>query len=256
VAPRSLYLALWLVQAAGAQEIRDVLKSAEIERRLAGAGEVTLESQPNYAIVLRSEAGKGSPRAHSSADEIWWVRGGQAKVSLGTLVYDVAGGDVLRLPRNTRHAVEGSLKYLAVRVFPLSGRPHGLFPDKRMPEVLKKAAIEATIAGNDTNQPLHSAPNFTLNHVIYAGKSGPWEAHRDCVDIYFIQHGSGKAHLGGAITNPKEVSPGEIRGAGVSGSRAHEIAPGDLVVIPRMGAHYVTPAAPKLAYLLIKVWAD
>ncbi|MBM3775980.1 MAG: hypothetical protein FJW37_12590, partial [Acidobacteria bacterium] len=91
MAPRSLYLALWLVQAAGAQEIRDVLKSAEIERRLAGAGEVTLESQPNYAIVLRSEAGKGSPRAHSSADEIWWVRGGQAKVSLGTLVYDVAG---------------------------------------------------------------------------------------------------------------------------------------------------------------------
>jgi mannose-6-phosphate isomerase-like protein (cupin superfamily) len=125
-----------------------------------------------------------------------------------------------------------------------------------MPDVLKKADIDATISRSESNQPLHGASNFTMNYVIYAGRPGPWEAHRDCVDIYFMQSGNGTAHLGGEIVNAKEETPGEIRGTGVKGARTHQIGPGDIVLIPRMGTHYMVPSSVKLAYLLMKVWAE
>jgi hypothetical protein len=80
---RRLVLAFLVVAALGRGEIRDVLKSAEIERRLAGtSGETAVHERPNFAIVLRTVNGKTSA-AHANADEVWWVRSGQAKISLG-----------------------------------------------------------------------------------------------------------------------------------------------------------------------------
>ncbi|MGH9660491.1 MAG: hypothetical protein ACRD96_18215, partial [Bryobacteraceae bacterium] len=81
-------------------------------------------------------------------------------------------------------------------------------------------------------------------------------AHRGCVDVYFMQAGRGTAHLGGSITNPKEDTPGEIRGDGVKGTRTYEIGPGDLVLIPRNGTHHMIPKTPKLGYVLLKIWSE
>jgi mannose-6-phosphate isomerase-like protein (cupin superfamily) len=151
------------------------------------------------------------------------------------------------------------LDYVAVRISPAGEGPaaSGIRPGARtMPDVLRASEIAETFAKFNTNQPIHSAPNFTMNYVIYSGHAGPWEAHRGCVDIYFLKIGTATAELGGQIRNAKEESPGEPRGDGVTGSRRNSVGPGDIVVIPRNTAHHMTPTSAKLGYLLMKVWAE
>ena len=244
-------------------EIQDVLKSAEIDRMLARAADsLAVHEKPNFAVVLRVAQGKPNPpQTQSNVDEVWFVRRGKAGLTLGTSRYDAADGDIVHVPRGTAFQVDpgsGRFEYVAVRVFPATGRPApgGFIPTGKMPDVLKKSVIDATFANSEKNQPLHAGSNFTVNYVVYKGRSGPWEAHRGCVDIYFLHDGTATAQLGGVISNPKEETPGEIRGDGVSGARASQIGPGDIVLIPRNTAHHMTPASGKLGYMLVKVWAD
>jgi len=259
-------LYLWAAAAAGGAEIRDVMKSAAIDAQLAklGGGEhVAVHEGPGYAILLAVHAGKpGSEEIHAGADEVLWVRRGTARLQLGDARHEIAAGDFIHVPRGTRHRMDpgaGRIELVVARVFPtgenLPARAGFLAP-RRMPDVLRKAQIEATFAKFDANQPLHSAANFTMNYVIYQGRSGPWEAHHGCVDVYFLHVGTARALLGGEILGAKQEQPGEIRGTGVTGARTHQIAPGDLVVIPRNGAHHMQPAGEKLGYLLMKVWVE
>jgi len=246
-------------------EIRDVIKSAELDAMLARANpDRALHERPNYAVWLKVHDGKPGPQeTHPDSDDILHIRKGSAKVALGDRRYDVGAGDIVHIPRNTPHRIDpgrGRLEYVVVRIFPagdsLPARPGIRPPARRMADVLTKAEIDATIAKSDSNQPIHSSPGYTMNYVIYSGRSGPWEAHRGCVDIYFMQQGTGKAELGGEILNPKEESPGEPRGDGVKGARTYDVGPGDMVLIPRNGVHHMQPVSPKLAYVLMKVWAD
>jgi hypothetical protein len=95
-----------------------------------------------------------------------------------------------------------------------------------MPDVLRASQITETFAKFDSNQPIHSAANFTLNYVIYIGRIGPWEAHHGCVDIYFLKIGTAVAQIGGQIQDAKEESPGEPRGPGVTNARRYKIRSG------------------------------
>jgi mannose-6-phosphate isomerase-like protein (cupin superfamily) len=244
-------------------EIKDVLKSAEIDRMFAHNGEsLAVHERPNFAVALRVAEGKAkAPQTQTGVDEVWFVRRGEARVTLGAGHHDVSAGDMVHVPRGTTFQVDPGrdrFEYVAVRVFPATGRPApgGFIPTGPMPEVVKKSDIDAVFAGAEKNQALHGGTNFTVNYVIYKGRSGPWEAHRGCVDIYFLHDGTATAQLGGVISNPKEESPGEIRGDGVSGARPHQIGPGDIVLIPRNTAHHMTPAAGTLGYMLVKVWAE
>jgi mannose-6-phosphate isomerase-like protein (cupin superfamily) len=258
-------LLLTLVLALGSigwGEIHDVLKSAEIDRMLAHGGETTAHEKPNFSIMIRVAQGKPKPpQTRAGVDEVWFVRRGQAVVTLGGARHDAGSGDIVHVPRGTAFQIDpgnGRFEYVAVRVFPATGRPlpGGFIPTGPMPDVVKKSDIDATFAKSEKNQPLHAGSNFTVNYVIYKGRSGPWEAHRGCADIYFLHDGTATAQLGGTISNPKEETPGEIRGDGVSGARSHQIGPGDIVLIPRNTAHHMTPAGDKLGYMLMKVWAE
>jgi len=282
--PLMVLLAAVSASAVSAQ-IRDVLKRKEIDAMFSlTTRDRAVHEMPNYAIWFQVRSGKPGPaELHRNADAILFVRRGNATVSLGgelaeakesapgeflgagirrARAHAVGAGDVVHIPRGTPHRIDpgsGRFEYAVVRVFPTGDNlPHqtGSLAPRHMPELVKSSQIDATIASFDTNQPLHGAKNYTINYVIYKGRSGPWEAHRGCVDIYFIRAGTGRAELGGEISNAKEETPGEIRGDGVKGARVYEIGPGDMVVIPRHGAHHVTPLGEKLGYLLVKVWAE
>jgi mannose-6-phosphate isomerase-like protein (cupin superfamily) len=264
-------------------EIRDVLKSAEIDAMFARTvGSLVAHETPVYQVVFKVIDGEpDSPSMNSHADEIWFVRSGHAQLAMGDSLidpkptgsgrivgasmkpsrqYEIGGGDIVNLPRNTAYQVnpgDGRVAYVAVRVFPETAHPDRMLPEPApMADVLTSSARDAVFADNDSNQPLHSVPNLNVNYVIYKGRPGPWEAHRGCVDIYFVHTGSGIAHLGGEITDPVEEAPGEIRGNGVRGARTHEIGRGDIVLIPYHTAHYMVPTADKLGYNLVKVWAQ
>lgn len=278
-----LLIATFLAVDCGTAEIRDVLKSQEIDAMFSGTDKsLTVHETPEFAIVFRVADGEPGPHlANPQADEIWFVRSGRAQLLIGgSLVnpretssgriagsgarqsrrIEIGAGDIVSLPRDTPFRLDpgaGRLEYATVRAFP--SRAH---PDRRlnrpspMEDVVKSAARDAVFADNDTNQPLHSVRNLSVNYVIYTGRPGPWESHRGCADIYFVRTGRGTAHLGGEIMNPVEEAPGETRGTGVTGARAHEIGPGDIVLIPHNTAHYVVPTTEKLGYNLVKVWAQ
>jgi mannose-6-phosphate isomerase-like protein (cupin superfamily) len=245
-------------------EIHDVLKSAEIEASLAKVqGSSIVHQRPNFSISLGSQEGAtGAFETHAGADEVIFIRRGSGALRLEDRKYEISSGDVINVRRKTAHRIDapsGRIEYVAVRISPAGeGRAaSGIRPAPRiMPDVLRASEIDETFAKFDSNQPIHSAPNFTMNYVIYSGHAGPWEAHRGCVDIYFLKIGTAASQLGGQIRNAKEESPGEIRGDGVTGDRRYSVGPGDIVVIPREMAHHMDPTSAKLGYQLIKVWAE
>ncbi len=245
-------------------EIHDVMKSSEIDKTIAqGKQSVILQKAPNHAVVLRVYAGKPSPpEMDNGADEVWFVRQGNAKVSLGSQKYEVSGGDLVNVPRKTPYQVDpgtGKFALEAVQVVPEGGRnpAHPL----RMPDVVKKADIDATMAKFDPNarspgQPLHSGNNFSVGYNIRKGHSGPWESHTRSLQYYFVWVGTSKIQLGGEILNPKEdlaIGPGEMRGTGISGAREYSIGPGDIVLIPPNIAHHVDLTSPMQLYFLVSI---
>lgn len=239
---------------------QEVWKSAEIEQLLEETRQDRiLLARPAYELRLRVLEGKLS--GQEAADQIIQVRRGRARVKLAGGHYEAGAGDFLHVVRNTAYEIDPGgkrLELVLVRIIASAAElaERAGFRPRQMPELLKKSEIDATIARHDSNQPLHASKAYTLNYVIYPGKPGPWEAHRGCVDIYFVQQGKARAQLGGRILKAREEQPGEIRGEGVEGAREYEIGPGDLVHIPRNGAHHMIPAGGKLAYLLLKIWAE
>ena len=244
-------------------EIHDVLKNGEIEASLAKVNGISIVyERPNFSIALGAQKGAGSLETHDAVDEVLFIRRGTASLQLGDHRYEIGPGDIINVKRKTAHRLDarsGRIEYVAVRIAAAgAGAPaSGIRPAPRiMPDVLRASEIAETFAKFDANQPIHTAPNFTMNYVIYSGRAGPWEVHRGCADIYFLKIGTAAAELGGQIRNAKEESPGEPRGDGVDGSRHHAVGPGDIVLIPRNTAHHMTPTSAKLGYVLLKVWVE
>lgn len=249
-------------------EVPRVWKSAEIGAGAANAnprGARPLHSGAGYSIRLQSLGKKQRSVSGESVDQILWIRSGSGRLVLGSPVRraEITVGDLVRLPRRTPYSIEphgGKFEFVAVRVMPLAaGRaaPAGIRPaGGEMGEVVKKAEIDATIARTPANAPLHSQDNFTVNYVLFKGRTGPWEAHAGCADIYLVQTGTGAIQLGGSIENAKEETSGEPRGTGMIGSQESAVGAGDLVAIPRNVAHHMNPKTLPLAYVLIKVWAE
>ncbi len=269
---RSCLLTILLLSAwPGLCEIRDVLKSAEIDALMAKTQNSTdVLVKPNYIISLRVQSGPGSWVTHFDADEIWLVRRGTAKLSLGEATlgvgvrrsadknYDVGAGDVVNVPRTMAYQlVPGArLEYIAVQIFPKERRAQAgrTVTDRPMPPVVPNATIQETFLKNTANQPLHTMGAAGMNHVIYVGAPGPYEVHLGCDDIYFVRLGAAVAKVDGHLVNPTEASPGEIRGTGAFGFREHKIGVGDILSIPRNTMHYMDPGPEKLGYLLLKVY--
>src|SRR5690242_6567336 len=176
-------------QTAARPEIRDVLKGSEIDSMLARAtADAVLHQRPHYSIWLVARPGKDlGHETHQNADEILFVRRGSAIVSLapasgaagGAKRIEAGAGDIVKIPAGTVHEIDpGSsrLEALAVRIDAVREGVQarsGIRPvEHQMADLLKKSEIDATFAKFDSNQPIHSAPNFTMNYVIYAGHSG------------------------------------------------------------------------------------
>ena len=255
----ALFLILASLPACG--QIRDVVKSAEIDKLFAGARpSLAVLTKNNFAVEFRAvTAPSNGPQAHPDADEFWFIRRGSAKVTLGGREHSAAAGDVVKVPRTAPYRIvpAGRFEYVAFRVFPEHRRLRigiGAAPEaKPMPDVATKAQIDRTFATAEKNVLLHSAGAALINHVIYKGTHGPWEVHQTCDDLYFLRLGTARAQLDGTLVNGKEDQPGEIRGTGVTGARDYTVAPGDLVVVPRNTAHFMDPGSGKLGYLLVKV---
>jgi mannose-6-phosphate isomerase-like protein (cupin superfamily) len=238
------------------------MTSAEIDAAFAKIQDsLDVIMKPNFALVFRVSSKPGPWITHEDADEIWMVRRGSAKLSLGesqsnATVIQIGGGDVVNVPRTKGYQLSsaGRLEYMAIRSFPTERHSRGTGAQggggRSMPDVVTKAHIDQVIAESDKNQPLHSRGAFSMNIVIYKGAPGPYEAHAGYDQIYFVRLGSAKAKLDGLIENASEPQPGEIRGTGVVGAREYNMGAGDILFVPRNTAHFMDPGLGKYSYLL------
>ena len=89
-------------------EIKDVIKSAEIDKMLARTTrKQALHVRPNYAVWLKVHDGRPGPyETHADADDMLHVRRGQATLRLGEKRYQVGAGDIIHIPRNTPHQID------------------------------------------------------------------------------------------------------------------------------------------------------
>ena len=255
----------------------DVMKSADVDAKFAGTQQsLDVLVKQNLIVTFRVNSGVGTPwRTHPEADELWFVRRGSAKVTLGdfTLMAGVAGGsakeqhvsagDAVNVPRNRAYRIApgaGRFEYVAVRVFPdhrhtpLVGTGADLDP-KPMPPLAAKSEIDAKLAGLEKNENLHSLGAVIVNYIV-APPSWPKpsvpESHMVCDDFYFVRLGTARLAVDGYIVNPKEEPAGEIHGTSAVGAREYTVGPGDLISIPRNTMHYLAPESARFGYLLVK----
>jgi mannose-6-phosphate isomerase-like protein (cupin superfamily) len=84
--------------------------------------------------------------------------------------------------------------------------------------------------------------------------SSLYEAHAEWADLYVVSSGRATLTVGGTITEPTEVSPGEIRGTGIVDGEDKVLTEGDIVLIPANTAHYVSvEEGDHITYFIFKV---
>lgn len=83
-----------------------------------------------------------------------------------------------------------------------------------------------------------------------------YEVHDSSDDIYYVLEGKATLWLGGVLTEPNDISPGEWRSKTVSGGQKIAIGKGDLIVVPRGTVHQRTVVGKGFSMILIKVFAD
>jgi len=82
---------------------------------------------------------------------------------------------------------------------------------------------------------------------------GEVEFHRDVVDVMHVVEGQAKVVTGGAVLGGREVGAGEIRGQYISGGSTHELAEGDVLVVPNGVAHQFVEVSDPFLYFVTKV---
>ena len=90
--------------------------------------------------------------------------------------------------------------------------------------------------------------------VAHRTGTGTSESHDNDTDFYIVQVGEATLHIGGKIVNPKEVSPGEIRGTSIKGGKTILLKAGDTVNIPPATPHHIVIDPGKsITYMILKI---
>ncbi len=82
---------------------------------------------------------------------------------------------------------------------------------------------------------------------------GMAELHRHETDVFYIVDGAATFITGGTIPDPKETSPGEVRGTTIEGGVSHSFAQGDVIVIPAGTPHWFKTVPSQIHYFVVKV---
>jgi uncharacterized protein GlcG (DUF336 family) len=84
---------------------------------------------------------------------------------------------------------------------------------------------------------------------------GEVEYHEHVVDVMHVVQGRATVVTGGAMVQPHEVGPGEVRAPAVEGGTPHELREGDVLAIPRGTPHQFTEVSDPFLYFVVKVEA-
>jgi len=99
----------------------------------------------------------------------------------------------------------------------------------------------------------------TAGYKVHASRRvepGQAEIHTLDTDVIYVVDGSATLVTGGKAVDAKEIAPNEIRGTKIEGGEAHQIAKGDVIVIPNGVPHQFTAVTGELHYFVCKPTAS
>lgn len=81
------------------------------------------------------------------------------------------------------------------------------------------------------------------------------EMHGKTNHLFIIVDGEGTFVTGGKLTNPREISPGQIRGDGIEGGEPHHLSKGDVITVPANTPHWWkdTSATGSVGYYAVNI---
>jgi mannose-6-phosphate isomerase-like protein (cupin superfamily) len=81
------------------------------------------------------------------------------------------------------------------------------------------------------------------------------EVHGKTNHIFIIVDGEGTFVTGGKLTNPKEISAGQIRADGIEGGETHQLRKGDVITVPANTPHWWkdTSATGSVGYYAVNI---
>ena len=114
-----------------------------------------------------------------------------------------------------------------------------------LPEAVKK--------GGNTSENLENYPG-SITSLSARTASGGGELHQRWQDNFFVVSGEATEITGGHVVDPKETTPGEIRGTRVDGGESHVLRKGDVLHIAANTPHQMVLApGATFVYYVIKV---
>jgi len=116
-----------------------------------------------------------------------------------------------------------------------SGQP-GSTPPATGATFIDASRVAAAFA---KGQPLLETAGYKV-HASRRVEPGQAEIHTLDTDVIYVVDGSAKLVTGGKAVDAKEIAPNEIRGTKIEGGEAHQIAKGDVIVIPKGVPHQFT----------------
>jgi glc operon protein GlcG len=84
---------------------------------------------------------------------------------------------------------------------------------------------------------------------------GEVEQHASVVDVMRVVEGRARVVTGGALVEPREVAPGEVRARAIDGGTAHDLAEGDVLAVPQGVPHQFLEVSDPFLYYVVKVEA-
>lgn len=99
--------------------------------------------------------------------------------------------------------------------------------------------------------PLWETAEYKI-HASRREKPGQAEVHEHETDVIYVVEGSATFVTGGAVSNGKAVSPGEIRGDGIEAGVERRITKGDVIVVPRGVPHWFKATDNPFLYFVVK----
>ena len=146
---------------------------------------------------------------------------------------------------------------LGAVLLPMTVRPQSTPVDHtsqaQLMDQAKSLEQAASASGGSAAITLAKYPNhFTM--LSLRQNDGGAEVHTKFADFFYVVHGEANLTSGGAIVDPKEVSPGELRGSAVKDGVQETLREGDFVHIPANTPHQLSlPKGGELVYFVIKV---
>jgi uncharacterized protein GlcG (DUF336 family)/mannose-6-phosphate isomerase-like protein (cupin superfamily) len=173
------------------------------------------------------------------------LQGGIPIVVGGQIVGGVGVSGAASAQQDEELALAGAQAATEFTMSPTASAPEttGYFAKERVDAAFEKGAILFERPENG---------DFAV-HTSRRDSPGVAEVHLKDADIMYVLKGSATIVTGGKLLDGKTVASDEIRGSQLEGGEAHNLVPGDVLIVPHGEPHWFKEVRGPFLYFTVKV---